>query len=223
MPGTKPTREIELIIENVGGGGRGPKPPVGRRGDDNNDKRKTPGPVSSRRYYTGIAIAIISILVFFMALVSAYLVRKGSGYDWKSFQFPQVVWLNTALLLFSSTTIEVSRRRLDLSNLSSFKRWWGITTGLGFAFLVGQLIAWRHLVKQGVYVGSNPSSSFFYIFTGAHAVHIVAGLVALLFVAFRNFDHAKISRATAVAVTSYFWHFLDGLWVFLALLLYFGK
>jgi cytochrome c oxidase subunit 3 len=72
-------------------------------------------------------------------------------------------------------------------------------------------------------VASNPASSFFYIFTGAHALHILGGVGALLFVSLRNFDRAKVSRTTAVGVTSYFWHFLDGLWLFLAVLLYFGR
>ena len=72
-------------------------------------------------------------------------------------------------------------------------------------------------------MATNPASSFFYVFTGAHALHIVAGVGALLFVAVRNFDLAKVTRATAAEVTSYFWHFLDALWVFLAVLLYLGR
>jgi cytochrome c oxidase subunit 3 len=84
-------------------------------------------------------------------------------------------------------------------------------------------VVWRELLEQGVYLAGNPASSFFYVFTGAHAVHIVAGVGALLFVALRNFDRTRISRSTAVGVTSYFWHFLDGLWVFLAVLLYAGR
>ena len=90
-------------------------------------------------------------------------------------------------------------------------------------FLVGQLVVWRELFAQGVFVASNPASSFFYVFTGAHAVHVVGAVGALFFVAFRNFDRSKVSRATAVGITSYFWHFLDGLWVFLAVLLYLGR
>jgi cytochrome c oxidase subunit 3 len=100
--------------------------------------------------------------------------------------------------------------------------WW-ITSVLGFVFLAGQIFVWRQLLDQGVFMATNPASSFFYVFTGAHAVHIVAGVGALLFVAFRNFDRAKVTRATAAEITSYFWHFLDGLWVFLAVLLYLGR
>jgi cytochrome c oxidase subunit 3 len=98
-----------------------------------------------------------------------------------------------------------------------------MTTVLGLVFLAGQVFVWRQLLDQGVFMATNPASSFFYVFTGAHAFHIVAGVGALLFVAFRNFDVARVTRATASEVTSYFWHFLDVLWVFLAVLLYLGR
>jgi cytochrome c oxidase subunit III len=100
--------------------------------------------------------------------------------------------------------------------------WW-ISTVLGFGFLAGQIFVWRRLFDQGVFMASNPASSFFYVFTGAHALHIVGGIGALLFVAIRNFELAKVTRSTAAEVTSYFWHFLDVLWIFLAVLLYLGR
>lgn len=224
MPSSKIPDDIELIIENVGGGGSGKdQPPHRGGGGDSEGKRKPSRPVSSRRYYTGIAVAIVSILMFFMALVSAYVVRRGSSVDWISFHFPPIVWVNTAILLASSITLEVARRRLVISDSAAFRKWWSITTLLGILFLAGQLIAWRQLARQGVYLASNPASSFFYIFTGAHAIHVLGGVAALLFVALRNFDRATVSPMTAVRVTSYYWHFLDALWIFLAALLYLGR
>jgi cytochrome c oxidase subunit III len=224
VPSTVDVQDIELIIENVGGGGGGGRPPArGDGGDDDGSKRRDSGPTSPKRYYSGIAVAIVSILMFFMALVSAYLVRKGVKSGWNSFHFPAFVWVNTAILLASSVTLELARRRLARSDQSTFRTWWSITTALGLIFLCGQILVWRQLVVQGVYLATNPSSSFFYLFTGAHALHIVAGVAALLFVALRNFDRAKVTRATAAEVTSYFWHFLDALWVFLAVLLYLGR
>jgi cytochrome c oxidase subunit 3 len=222
---TVPTRvrdDIELIIENVGGGGGG-KPPNPRGGGDRGGDGGRRVPASARRYYTGIAVAIVSILMFFMALVSAYVVRKGASPDWVSFHFPRLIWINTAVLLASSLTMELARRRLLASESAAFRAWWSVTTVLGVLFLVGQLVVWRELVAQGVYVASSPASSFFYIFTGAHAVHLLGGVGALLFVAFRNFERAKVSALTAVAVTARYWHFLDALWIFLAVLLYFGR
>jgi cytochrome c oxidase subunit 3 len=220
MPGTRELDDIELIIEDIGGGGGGNRPPAGGDGGDG-DKRR-PGPTSPRRYFTAVALAIVSILMFFMALASAYIIRK-AGNDWVPVHLPAVLWANTLALLASSATMELARRRLAESNLKAFRTLWQATTGLGFLFLVGQIVAWRQLVTEGVYVSTNPASSFFYIFTAAHGLHLLGGVGALLYVLFRAFEKTKLSRATAAEVTSYYWHFMDGLWVFLLALLYLGK
>jgi cytochrome c oxidase subunit III len=220
MPGPNVLEDIELIIEDIGGGGGNP-PPAGGDGGDG-DKRRRPGPPSPRRYYTGIALAMVSILMFFMALSSAYLLRK-SGEGWVPIHLPAVVFVNTAVLLASSLTIELARRRLAAADLRGFKTLWRVTSGLGFLFLVGQIVAWRQLVAQRVYVSTNPASSFFYIFTGAHGLHLLGGVGALLYVLLRTFEKAKLSRALAAEVTSYYWHFMDALWVFLLVLLYLGN
>ncbi|MGH9742160.1 MAG: cytochrome c oxidase subunit 3, partial [Candidatus Acidiferrum sp.] len=94
---------------------------------------------------------------------------------------------------------------------------------LGVLFLIGQLVAWRQLVDAGFYLASNQASSFFYIFTGLHGLHLLGGICALLFVSFRKFERASVSRAVAAEIVSYYWHFMDGLWIFLFALLYFGK
>ena len=94
---------------------------------------------------------------------------------------------------------------------------------MGFLFVAGQLVAWRQLAVQGVYIASNQASSFFYIFTGAHGVHLLGGVAALVFVLLRNFEKSQISVSLAAELTSYYWHFMDGLWIFLFVLLYFGK
>jgi cytochrome c oxidase subunit III len=223
MPSTTSQKDIELIIEPVGRGGGPTAPPAG--GDDsggNDGRRSRGGQPSPNRYYTGIAVGIVSILMFFMALASAFLVRKGSSTNWVAVRIPPLLWINTIVLLASSGTIELARKQLAIQNLAKFKRYWNLSTILGVMFLAGQLAVWRQLEAQGVYLASNPASSFFYIFTGAHALHLLGGLVALLYVAIRNFDKAKVSRRVAAEVTSYYWHFLDALWIFLLLLLYVG-
>jgi len=136
---------------------------------------------------------------------------------------PRILWANTCVLLASSFTLESARQRLYLADASGFRKFWLATTVLGFLFVAGQLVAWRQLVAQGVYIASNQASSFFYIFTGAHAVHLLGGVGALLFVAFRKFEKTKISLPAAAEITSYYWHFMDGLWIFLLALLYLGK
>jgi cytochrome c oxidase subunit 3 len=137
--------------------------------------------------------------------------------------FPAVLWLNTLALVASSFTLERSRRSLSQLNLSGFRKLWTLTTGLGVLFLIGQLVAWRQLVAQGVFMASNPASSFFYIFTAAHGLHLLGGVGALLYVLMRKFDNSSVALPTAAEITSYYWHFMDGLWVFLLALLYLGK
>jgi cytochrome c oxidase subunit 3 len=229
MSGTNVLDEIDLVVEDIGRGGGG-KPPDredhrGGGGDDGNFRPRRPNPSQSgqRRYQTAILLAMVSICMFFMALAAAFLVRK-TGKDWINFRLPPIVWINTIVLLTSSLTIDLARRRLAINDLSGFKTMWRATTALGVAFLVGQVVAWRELVQMGFYVGSNPSSSFFYVFTAAHAAHVIGGVLALFYVLFRDFSktNGRLSLPVASEVTSYYWHFMDGLWLFLLALLFFG-
>jgi cytochrome c oxidase subunit 3 len=222
MPGTTTGQDIEVVNEKGNGGGGGNTPPAG--GDDGGDggKRGPKGQPSATKYYAGMAIAIVAILMFFMALASAFLIRKGSG-GWVPVHIPALLWVNTAILLASSATLEMARKRLAKSDVSGFRKLWQVTTILGVLFLVGQLVAWRILAGQGIYLATNPASSFFYIFTGAHALHLLGGVCALLYVAWRNFDQASLSRGVASEVASYYWHFMDALWLFLLALLYLGR
>jgi cytochrome c oxidase subunit 3 len=158
-----------------------------------------------------------------MALASAFLVRRGTSGDWIPVHLPTVLWLNTLALIASSFTLERARRLLSRLNLSGFRKLWTVTTGLGALFLIGQLVAWRQLVAQGVFMASNPASSFFYIFTAAHGLHLLGGVGALLYVLVRKFENTRIALPTAAEIASYYWHFMDGLWVFLLALLYLGK
>jgi len=222
MPGTTTGQDIQLVTGKGNGDGSGITPPAGGNGggDGVNGGRK--GQPSASKYYIGIAIAIVAILMFFMALASAFLIRKGTG-GWVPVRIPGLLWVNTAVLLTSSATLEMARKRLANSDASGFRKLWQVTTVLGVLFLVGQLVAWRILAGQGIYLATNPASSFFYIFTGAHALHLLGGVCALLYVAWRNFDQAKVSRVVAAEVVSYYWHFMDALWLFLLALLYLGK
>jgi cytochrome c oxidase subunit III len=225
MPGTALDHDVELIIEDIPGGGGGSKPPVpGGGGDDGSSSGKNRQPVrpSPRRYFTGITVAILSILMFFMALASAFIVRRSSN-DWVPVHIPAILWANTLILLVSSLTLELSRRRLANLDVRGFRALWIVTTGLGILFVTGQVVAWRQLLSQGIFVATNPASSFFYIFTGLHGLHLLGGLVALLYVLARNFDRAKVSRPVAAEIVGHYWHFMDALWIFLLALLYLGK
>ncbi len=221
MGGTSVLDDIELIIEDIGGGG---KPPAGRDGGDSGDgNRRVPGSSSARKYAIAIALAMVAILMFFMAIVAAFLVLRTTSDKWITFRVPLLLWFNTAVLLSSSATLELARKRLSVYDQDGFKKFWMLTTTLGIIFVLGQIIAWRELVAAGIYGSTSLAAAFFYVFTVAHAVHLFGGICALFYVGLRKFRHSEVTRAAAAEVASYYWHFMDGLWVFLLALLYLGK
>lgn len=221
MTGKTAIEELEPPQLQKAGGGSGP----GKQGPggDGGDGRPVPRGTPQGIYVTGIWLALASILMFFTALVSSFVVRKGLSNDWVAFEWPRILWANTAVLVASSLTVERARRLLGRGALAGFRLWWGATTVLGLFFLAGQLIAWQELAAAGVYLATNPSSSFFYLLTGTHGLHLLGGVLALLYVGARERrESLRVSRETAVTATSIYWHFLGGLWIVLFLLLYLG-
>ena len=211
------------VIQKGAGGGPGVPGPNG-----NGSKHKYPfrDPDSkANRYRIGMWVGLASIAMMFTSLSSAYIVRSGTAADWMPLRIPRVMFVSTALILISSVTIEIARRKLKQSLTNAYSRYLLLTGVLGLAFLGSQLISWRQLASQGIYVSTHPHSSFFYLLTGAHAVHLAGGLLALTFLWFRsrpkldNADLATIRQATADAVSIY-WHFMDALWIYLFLLLF---
>ncbi len=173
---------------------------------------------------TAIWVVLFAITMMFAAFTSALVVRKGASLDWRHFTLPSILYFNTLLLLISSVTLEVSRRRIAAfmgglrTQSESPARWLYITLCLGLLFLAGQYVAWRQLSAQGLFLATNPSSSFFYVLTAAHALHILGGLGGIIFV-IRRLNQSFLRRSTLDATARY-WHFMDGLWVYLLLLLW---
>ncbi len=217
MPGTIIE---EIVLPDVGGTGGPPRPPDH---DDGGESRPGVPATPRRAYFTALSMGLVTILMFFMSLTSAYIVRKGLGGDWQPIQLPRMLYLNTLVLLLSSFTIERARRQLANQEVEAFRRWWGITTALGLVFLAGQYAAWLELRAAGVFLATNPSSSFFYLLTAAHGAHLMGGILALLYVALRNWQGREARRSMTAEVSSVYWHFMDGLWVFLLLLLNLGR
>jgi cytochrome c oxidase subunit 3 len=176
------------------------------------------------RYRIGMWVALASIVMLFTSLSSAYIVRSGVVNDWLPLAVPRVMFGSTALILLSSISIELARRKLKQGLSQSYSGYLLLTGFLGLGFLASQLVAWRQLAQQGLFLQSNPHSSFFYLLTGAHAVHLAGGLLALAFLWLRSrrqVVEAALARrqATADAVSIY-WHFMDALWIYLFLLLF---
>src|SRR5438477_1931617 len=192
MPGTSVLDDLELLIEDISGGGSG-KPPSrdGHDDGDGNDGfggRLQPRGPNTRKYSTAIALAMLSVLMFFLALTAAFVVlRIENLHTWSGIRMPWILWVNTLVLISSSLTLEMARRKLRVVSLGGFRQLWALTTFLGLIFISGQLIAWLQLKASGVFMSSRLASSFFYVFTALHAVHLMGGICALLYIGIRKF------------------------------------
>ncbi|HMK30358.1 MAG TPA: cytochrome c oxidase subunit 3 [Terriglobales bacterium] len=233
----------------MGGGGGGPVSRFpgggggGGRGDDSPDFGET-----LRRYRLGLAVGLAAVLMLFVSFTSAYIVRQGLGTwdaqtqtyvnDWRPLSLPMgLLMMNTLFILAASFTIEMARRTafqaavmapvVAIPGIAAEKRspapWLPLTLLLGFAFLIGQWMAWKELARRGFYLASNPSSSFFYVLTGMHGLHLIGGLIALLYaatiVAFRT--RALERKRIIVDITAWYWHFMALLWLYIFALLKF--
>jgi len=207
-----------LPSQGSGNGGRNLVPAYGNlRGVAN----YSPPPAS-----TGIWVGLAAITMTFAAFTSAMIVRQGASSDWQHITLPPVLYLNTLILIASSVTLEISRRRIAAfmggakagDHPENPARWLYITLCLGVLFVAGQTLAWMQLRAQGFGIAANVSYSFFYVLTVAHALHVFGGLGGLVRV-IAKLNRSVLRRSTLVA-TSRYWHFMGVLWVYLLFLLW---
>lgn len=165
-------------------------------------------------YRVGLIAVCTSIFAFFSALVLAYYFRSSRPPYWAPIDLPETLWASTGLILASSITFEAARRVFRKGLWRAASHLLIVTACLGAGFLASQLTAWRQLMREGAFMSQNPHSSFFYLFTGLHAAHLVGGLIALFVVVL-----AKSKRRELVDVVAYYWHFLGVLWVALFVIL----
>ena len=160
---------------------------------------------------TGVWVGIAAITLMFAAFTGAMVVRRTEA-DWLHFRLPPILYVNTLVLLVSSATLERARGRLAAGT-----QWLAITLGLGLLFVLGQILAWRNLAAQGLFLSTSPSSAFFYVFTAVHGAHLLWGIAALAYVLGRA--RRADSVAGALNAAALYWHFLAALWLGLLLLL----
>jgi cytochrome c oxidase subunit 3 len=177
---------------------------------------------------TGVWVGIAAITMSFAAYSSALIVRQGANPDWQHFTLPRILFFNTMVVLASSATLYLARPRspatVDRSGTvtavdAPHLNWLYVTILLGLLFLVGQILAWRNLAGQGITLASGPSSSFFYLLTALHGLHLLGGLAALLYVVYRVRSSTTERAVRAFKATSLYWHFMTVLWVYLFALL----
>jgi len=217
----------------------------GGRPDDHRDRL--------RRYRIGMFFALTAVVMLFVSFTSAYIVRQGVGTwsdasaryvtDWQPISLPPILWINTVILLLSSFTLAMAQRTLS-RKLKAAPRggaltmpepvlivdgqrsipWLGITVVLGAGFLAGQLLAWEQLRHLGIFVSTNPSSSFFYVLTGTHGIHLLGGVLALGYAGMTSLLRKPLAtRFLVVDVTALYWHFMDFLWIYIFALLHFAR
>ena len=175
---------------------------------------------------TGIWVGLAAIGMMFAALTSALYVREGAATDWHHIVLPPILWFNTLALIASGVTLEIARRRVASymrglePSRSSPTFWLNATMALGLVFVIGQYLAWLKLRSEGLYLPTNPNSSFFYVFTGVHVVHVLGGLGGLSRVMIKFHSATETLRRSTIDATSYYWHFMGLLWIYLLFVLW---
>jgi cytochrome c oxidase subunit III len=218
------TRSATKKDTSVGGG---PKPPgpngKGPRGNgwhgDHGDKRRKLSPAA---YRITMWVVVAAVVMMFAALSSAYIVLS-AGEQRVRVAMPRMFFLSTGLIVLSSISFESAKRSLKHGGATRYTRLIVLTLVIGLLFLAAQLMGWRELAAQGIYFASYPNSSFFYFLTGVHGVHLLGGILALLYLVVRTprYDDWVISEnsTTLTDVVSIYWHAMDGIWLWVFLLL----
>lgn len=166
-------------------------------------------------------IFMISISMIFVSLISAYIVKKGEpgGFN---VDLPSMFYYSTVVVLLSSIFKQLSYFASKKDNFKSLKLYLLLSLVTGFLFLVTQYLGWVQLVGGGVYFVGHPDGSFIYILSGVHAFHLISGLFFILYVYKKSVKldvHSK--NMIFVEMSTTYWHFLAGLWVYLFITLYF--
>jgi cytochrome c oxidase subunit 3 len=240
---------VPVDDSRISSGDDGIRPPIRDGGDDD---RPAPGSpdysTRLRRARLGLLVALTPILMLFVSFTSAYIVRQGLPTldpatnmlvrDWIPLQLPKLLFFNTCILLLSSVAIELARRHIHGEAALAHTRsiagvtlggekkpaWLALTLVLGFCFLFGQWLAWRQLAARGFYVSTTPSSSFVYLLTGMHALHLLGGVFALGVAGILALLRRPVeTRSIVVDVTAWYWHFMALLWVYILCLLEFAR
>ncbi len=242
MPAIITRAPVDVERKDTGSGGRPPvhhRPTGGWGGGDENwehrNGRRGPRELLTR-YRMGLGFALAGDLIFFVILATVFFAQQHVGHisvddqyilDWKPLTIPPILWINTAILLLSAWTMEMARRSV-FHELDVMEEWLGLgrptskralpwllaTVLLGGLFIAGQCVAWRQLYAEGVYFGSNPSSHFFYLITGAHALHLAFGVAATVAALAALWSSKRIEiRQIVVDTAAWYWHVMGVLWL----------
>lgn len=162
---------------------------------------------------------LVSVVMVFISLSSAYVVKKAIG-EWEYISFPPLFQVTTVLILLSSVTMHFAYLSAKKNKIKNIQIGLVLTAVLAVAFVVGQYYAWGQLVDAGHYFVGNPASSFIYVFTGLHIAHLIGAIIFLLILLNKAFKYKVHSKSLVrIEMCTTFWHFLGGLWLYLYLFL----
>lgn len=207
---------VQTLDRRPGGG-----PPTGGgdwgRSGSGDGAPLSAAPVSASRI--GVWLLVGAITVLFVAFTSTYLVRRAQS-DWRIGPLPPVLWVNTALLFASGLALERARHGARAGASAHTRRALAVATALGLAFMAGQFAAWKQLAAAGIFMASNPHAAFFYLFTGVHGLHVAGGICALAYTLWKTWRMDGHAALDVIEPTATYWHFVDGLWIFLFVILF---
>ena len=163
----------------------------------------------------GLFVFLAVVTSLFALFISAYTMRMELG-DWRPLPDPNLLWLNTGLLIFSSIALQWAYIATGRDQVKTARKALLVAGFFAFAFMLGQLLAWQQLVEAGYFANTNPANAFFYLITGTHALHLLGGLVAWGRTTIKLLSGSEIvSIRTSVELCAVYWHFLLIIWVIL--------
>jgi cytochrome c oxidase subunit 3 len=176
-------------------------------------------PISMHPKKFALWLFLVTVVMIFAALTSAYIVRQAEG-NWLEYELPEIFWVTSGIVVLSSIALQVAYYAAKKDNFLWVRIGMVLTVVLGIAFLIGQWYSWVALVDREVFFVGNPAGSFLYVFTGLHALHLISGVIFLIIVLISTFRYKVHSQAlNTLEMATTYWHFLGGLWLYLFLFL----
>jgi cytochrome c oxidase subunit 3 len=171
-------------------------------------------------------IGIFSIVMLFSGLTSAYIVAEADG-RWIQFELPFMFWISTGIILISSASMNWAIISIKKNQYKNLKTALLLSIVLGLVFCVTQFLGWRELINAGIYFAgksANPGGSFIYMLSGMHLLHIVSGLIYIVVIYSKSIKNTyNATSYGGVKNSALYWHFLDALWIYLFVFLYFMR
>ena len=219
---TMVTSTKKVTSKGIGSGGNFPGPngkKPGGNGFHGGDRSKRK--FSPAAYRITMWVVLAAVVMMFAALSSVYIMS--SEEQRQPVRMPSMFFISTGLILISSGTFHQAKRSLQQDRPSAYLKWLLVTLALGVGFLGSQLVGWRELARAGVYFAGHPRSTFFYLATALHGAHLVGGIGLVLYLVIRRLRlgwllHGQ-KNLTWHSVVGLYWHTMDGIWVWLFLLL----